>query len=333
MEWSNEMINAGIVGGAGYVAGELIRLLLGHPEVEISFVCSESHAGRPLYDAHPDLLGETSLHFVKEAPSDREIDVLFLCAGHGTSAAFLDGHPVGRDVKVIDLSADFRLAGSAGHGGREFVYGLPELQRARIRAASSIANPGCFATLIQLALLPLADEGLLKSSVHVNGITGSTGAGARPAPTTHFTWRSENVSIYRPFEHQHVDEVVQGLRRLQPGFDAPVRFIPMRGNFTRGIFATAYTECPLSGQDAAELYESFYAGHPFTHVAGALPDLKSVVNTNKAILHPSVHDGLLLVTGAIDNLLKGAAGQAVQNMNLIFGFNEKTGLGLKGSGM
>lgn len=325
------MIKAGIVGGAGYVAGELIRLLLGHPEVEIGFVRSESHAGHPLYEAHPDLLGETSLRFSEGYPSDVEIDVLFLCSGHGASHAFLDHHDVPASVKVIDMSADFRLHENAEYGGREFIYGLPELHRSSICAASSIANPGCFATLIQLALLPLAREGVLREAVHTTAITGSTGAGASLGPTTHFTWRTDNVSVYKPFAHQHLGEIRQGLNALQSNWDQPLHFIPMRGNFTRGIFGTVYTECSRNEGEIVELYNDFYADHPFTLVAESAPDLKQVVNTNKAVLHPAKHDGLLLITGVLDNMLKGAAGQGVQNMNLLFGFDEKTGLQLKGT--
>lgn len=326
------MIKAGIIGGAGYVAGELLRLLTGHPEVEIAFVRSESHAGRPLYDAHPDLLGETSLLFTEDYPPDIDVDVLFFCSGHGASRTFLERHVVPEEVKIIDLSADFRLKKDAFYKDRQFIYGLPELHRAKIREASSIANPGCFATLIQLALLPLAAHGALKESVHVNAVTGSTGAGASHVPTTHFTWRTENVSIYKPFTHQHSAEVLQGVNEFADGWDRPLRFIPMRGNFTRGIFATVYTECSLSAGEIEDLYNDYYADHPFTLVTRTSPDMKMVVNTNKALLHPAKHDDVLLVTGALDNMLKGAAGQAVQNMNLLFGFDERAGLRLKGTG-
>lgn len=326
------MIKAGIIGGAGYVAGELLRLLTAHPEAEIAFVRSESHAGRPLYEAHPDLLGETSLLFREDYPSNIDVDVLFFCSGHGASRKFLEGHTVPEEVKIIDLSTDFRLKKDALCGDRQFVYGLPELHRPAIREASSIANPGCFATLIQLSLLPLAACGALKESVHVNAVTGSTGAGASLAPTTHFTWRTGNVSIYKPFTHQHTAEVLQGLNDFNSGWDRPLRFIPMRGNFTRGIFATVYTECSLSAGEIEDLYADYYADHPFTLVTGTSPDMKMVVNTNKALLNPAKHDDLLLVTGALDNMLKGAAGQAVQNMNLLFGFDERAGLRLKATG-
>ena len=323
------MVTVGITGGAGYVAGELIRLLLRHPDVELRSVRSESHAGEPLHRAHPDLVGETSLCFSGKEVGFQDLDVLFLCSGHGASRSFLEQNEVPANVRVIDLSNDFRLRDDADFLGRRFIYGLPELARDEIRRADSIANPGCFATLIQLALLPLAAHGLLNKDVHVNAVTGSTGAGAGLARTTHFTWRTGNVSVYKPFTHQHLGEILQTVSGVQPGYEGRVRFIPVRGNFTRGIFASLYTECEPGREELDRLYRDFYADHPFTVVTDSSPDLKPVVNTNKCVLHVDKHEDQVLVTGGIDNLLKGAAGQAVQNMNLMFGLDEKAGLHLK----
>jgi N-acetyl-gamma-glutamyl-phosphate reductase len=322
----NRMIQIGIIGGAGYTAGELIRVLLNHPETEIAFVHSNSHAGSRVTDVHAGLYGETDLVFTQQFPLDG-IDVLFCCSAHGDTRKFLDTHPVPDRVKIIDLSTDYRKA-SPEH---DFVYGLPELNREAIRRARHVANPGCFATCIQLALLPLAGQALLTDDVHVHAITGSTGAGVKPAETSHFSWRNDNVSVYRPFTHQHLDEIGQSLTQLQHGFRNAVWFIPVRGNFSRGIFATVYTKCTLPEDEVQALYEAFYAGHPFTFVTGKSPDLKQVVNTNKCLLHLQKIGDMLLITSVIDNLLKGASGQAVHNMNLMSGFDEQAGLHLKPS--
>ena len=326
------MIRIGITGGAGYVAGELLRLLLRHPEAEVIFAWSRSHAGEPVASVHHDLLGETDLRFVGEYPASEEIDILFLCSGHGASRSFLDEQSIPAGTRIIDMSADFRLATESTWGEREFVYGLPELHRDEIITADAIANPGCFATAIQLALLPLASEGLLEHPIHVNAITGATGAGAGLSQTTHFAWREGNVSIYKPFIHQHLGEIRQSLGELQPGFSVPLHFIPVRGNFTRGIFATAYTTCNESLDTLRRVYEEFYASHPFVTLSDISPSLKSVVNTNKCLIHLDRHEDQILITSMIDNLLKGASGQAVQNMNLMCGLGEKTGLSLKGTG-
>ncbi|MFP4091156.1 MAG: N-acetyl-gamma-glutamyl-phosphate reductase [Cyclobacteriaceae bacterium] len=320
---SANKIKAGIVGGAGYTAGELLRLLLHHPEVIISFVHSKSQAGKAIYEIHTDLVGETELLFTDELHF--EIDVLFLCVGHGEAKVFWKENPVPAQVKVIDLSQDFRIR-AAEH---DFVYGLPELNKEEIRKASHIANPGCFATCLQLGLLPLAKAGLLKSDVHINAITGSTGAGQKPGPTSHFSWRNNNISVYKAFNHQHLKEIGQSLRQLQPGMAAPLRFLPVRGNFTRGIFASLYTQVDLSLEEAQQLYQDYYADAPFVHLSAVNPDLKQVVNTNKGILFLEKHDEQLLIISMIDNLLKGASGQAVQNMNLMFGLDEQSGLRLK----
>lgn len=321
----NTKIRVGIVGGAGYTAGELLRILIHHPNTEITFVNSSSNAGNPIADIHEGLIGETGLLFTSELPLN-DIDVLFLCSAHGDSRKFLEAHQVPAHVKIIDLAQDFRDESDG------FVYGLPELNRNRIPAAGKIANPGCFATAIQIALLPLAAAGLLKDDVHVNAITGSTGAGVKPSATSHFSWRNNNISIYKAFGHQHLKEIGQSIRQLQADFSHNINFIPMRGDFARGIFVTAYTKCCLSDEEARQLYENFYAGAAFTFVTHRNPDLKQVVNTNKAVVYTEKHDDKLLVVSMIDNLLKGASGQAVQNMNLIFGLDEKAGLDLKASG-
>lgn len=318
-------IRVGIVGGAGYTAGELLRILVHHPDVEIVFVNSSSNAGNKLYDVHEGLFGETDMCFTSELLFEA-IDVLFLCSAHGDSAKFLEANVVPNNVKIIDLAQDFRDESNG------FVYGLPEMQRERIASCQRLANPGCFATAIQLALLPLADKGLLKSDVHVNAITGSTGAGVKPSATSHFSWRNNNISIYKVFEHQHLLEINRSLKKLQPDFSADINFIPVRGDFARGIFVTAYTTCDLSESEAVQLYKEFYCNAAFTFVTDKNPDLKQVVNTNKAIVYLKKHNDKLLVVSMIDNLLKGASGQAVQNMNLMFGLDEKAGLGLKPSG-
>jgi N-acetyl-gamma-glutamyl-phosphate reductase len=321
------MINAGIVGGSGYTAGELIRLLLNHPEVEIDFVFSTSCAGKPVTSIHHDLLGDTNLKFSSEINSD--IDVLFLCTGHGNSTDFLQNHTVSANIKIIDLSRDFRLSDNNTFDKRKFVYGLPELQKSEIKNAENIANPGCFATAIELALLPLAYASTLENDVHIHGITGSTGAGSSLSDTTHFSWRNNNVSIYKALNHQHIGEVKQSLKQLSPSFEKALNFVPVRGNFTRGIFVSAYTETDLSLKDAQTLFKEFYGDAPFVHVSNESLYLKQVVNTNKCLLHLQKKEDKLLVTSVIDNLLKGASGQAVQNMNLMFGFKESTGLQLK----
>lgn len=322
-----EKINIGIVGGAGYTGGELLRILLNHPFVNVTFVHSNSQAGKPVWSTHTDLLGDTDLLFTGDAMADLltpgNVDAIFLCSGHGASVTFMADNDVSDDITVIDLSADFRDEHD------DFVYGLPELQRERIQEATRIANPGCFATSIELALLPLAKAGLLTDDVQVSAITGSTGAGQALSPTTHFSWRNNNVSVYKAFTHQHLAEIRQSLTTLDPDFKSAINFVPYRGDFTRGIMANVYT--PFSGtrEEAKELYRTYYAGHPFTHLSDAPIDVKQVVNTNKCFVHLELHDGQLLITSVIDNLTKGASGQAVQNLNLVFGLPEDTGLRLK----
>jgi N-acetyl-gamma-glutamyl-phosphate reductase len=320
-------IKVGVIGGAGYTAGELLRILIHHPAVEIVFVNSTSNAGNSIADIHSGLIGETNLVFTSELPFI-EVDALFLCSAHGDSKKFIDSTEIPASVKIIDLSTDYR-AKSPQH---DFVYGLPELNRNDICTASRIANPGCFATAIQLALFPLAAAGLLTDEIHVNAITGSTGAGVKPSDTSHFSWRNNNISIYKPFGHQHLDEIGQSLRQLQPGFFKTVNFIPVRGNFARGIYATSYTTCDLNIEEAKKLYQDYYKDAAFTFVVDKNPDLKQVVNTNKGIVYLEKHGDKLLIVSMIDNLLKGASGQAVQNMNLMFGIDEKMGLGLKAIG-
>ena len=321
------MIKAGIIGGAGYTAGELIRILTHHPKVKIEFINSSSNAGNPVTAVHGGLIGETDLVFTDKLPLG-SIDVLFLCSAHGDSKKFLEASPIPEHVKIVDLSTDYRHA----REGNDFVYGLPELNCEAIKSARHVANPGCFATTIQLALLPLASAKLLKNDVHVNAITGSTGAGVKPSSTSHFSWRNNNISAYKAFEHQHLEEILQSVHQLQPEFDKELNFIPVRGNFARGIFATAYTKCDLSQEEAEKLYRDFYKNAAFTFVVSENPDMKQVVNTNKAIVHVQKHGDNLLIISATDNLLKGASGQAVQNMNLMFGLDEKTGLNLKSIG-
>jgi len=320
-------IKVGVIGGAGYTAGELLRILVHHPAVEIVFVNSSSNAGNPVVDVHSGLIGETDLVFTSELPFG-EVDALFLCSAHGDSKKFMDNNEVPAAIKIIDLSTDYR-AKSPHH---DFVYGLPELNREDICKATRIANPGCFATAIQLAIFPLAAAGLLTDEIHVNAITGSTGAGVKPSDTSHFSWRNNNISIYKPFGHQHLGEIGQSLRQLQAGFSKAVNFIPVRGNFARGIYVTAYTQCSLNLEDAKELYKDFYKDAAFTFVVDKNPDMKQVVNTNKGIVYLEKHGDKLLIVSMIDNLLKGASGQAVQNMNLMFGLDEKAGLGLKSIG-
>ena len=321
------MIKAGIIGGAGYTAGELIRILVNHPTVEIAFVNSTSNAGKDVTAVHGGLFGETELVFTNELPLDG-VDVLFLCSAHGDSRKFLEANTVPAGLKIIDLSTDYRHA----RPDHDFVYGLPEINKEAIQKAFHVANPGCFATAIQLAILPLAAAGLLTDDVHINAITGSTGAGVKPAETSHFSWRNSNISVYKAFGHQHLDEIGQSVRQLQPGFDKNLNFIPVRGNFARGIFASTYTKCPLSVGEAKALYSEFYKDAAFTFVADKNPDMKQVVNTNKAIIYVEKHGENLLIISMIDNLLKGASGQAVQNMNLMVGIDEKAGLNLKSTG-
>tara|TARA_R110002072_G_scaffold293362_1_gene462628 strand:- start:8235 stop:9212 length:978 start_codon:yes stop_codon:yes gene_type:complete len=321
------MIEAGIIGGAGYTAGELIRILLNHKEVNINFIYSTSNAGNNVSNIHQDLVGETELVFTNKI--NPEIEVLFLCLGHGNSKAFLEEYSFFSKTKIIDLSNDFRLKEDVYFEGREFIYGLPELQKEKIKKAKSIANPGCFATALQLAILPLAAHDLLKNDVHVNAVTGATGAGTSLSKTTHFTWRDNNFSYYKPFTHQHLGEIHQSVKQLQQSFASDINFMPNRGNFSRGIFATMYTEFAGSLESAITLYKDFYKDSVFTFVSDQELHLKQVVNTNKCLIHLHKHHDKLLITSCIDNLLKGASGQAVQNMNLMFGFEETEGLKLK----
>lgn len=322
-----DKINIGIIGAAGYTGGELIRILLNHPNVAIAFAHSKSQVGKPVYATHTDLLGDTDLVFSGEEIQDllngESLHVIFLCSGHGESKKFLEANEVPDSVKIIDLSTDFRDESNG------FVYGLPELQKDRIKEATRIANPGCFATSIELALLPLALAGLLKDDVHVSAVTGSTGAGQSLSATTHFSWRNNNASIYKAFTHQHLTEIRMSVTKLQEGFNRKINFIPYRGDFTRGIMANVYTPYNGSLDDAIELYQSYYELHPFTHVSMPAIDLKQVVGTNKCFIHLEKHDGQLLITSIIDNLTKGASGHAVQNMNLLFGLPEDAGLRLK----
>lgn len=320
------MIKVGIIGGAGYTAGELIRLLVWHPEVEIKFIHSNSNAGNRITDVHAGLLGETDLMFTDEMPFE-EIDLLFLCTAHCDSRKFMEGHALPDELKVIDLSMDYRIKGN----DHDFIYGLPELNRRNTCKSRYVANPGCFATCIELGLLPLAKEHLLKGDVSVNAITGSTGAGAKPTASTHYSWRNNNISIYKPFEHQHVPEIMQSIKQLQPDFDGEIDFIPYRGDFPRGIFATLVVKCDLDIETLYKLYESYYERDSFTHIVNKPIDLKQVVNTNKCLIHLEKHGNKLLITSIIDNLLKGASGQAVHNMNLLFGLAETVGLQLKPS--
>ena len=321
-----QKVNIGIVGGAGYTGGELLRVLLRHPNANISFVHSSSNAGELVNKVHTDLLGDTELIFAKEIKPS--VDVLFLCVGHGDAQKFLATNEIASSVKIIDLSQDFRLNSSASIGDRKFVYGLPELQRDAIRSAHHIANPGCFATAIQLGLFPLASKNLLKE-VYTTGITGSTGAGQGLSSTSHFSWRANNIGAYKTLNHQHIHEIHQSLGLLQGNQAAEVNFVPWRGDFTRGIFVTSVISSNMSMDALYELYTDFYKDHPFTHVSNNTIDLKQVVNTNKCFIHIEKQGNKIAIHSVIDNLLKGAVGQAVQNMNLIFGLEETTGLDLK----
>ena len=314
------MIKVGIIGGAGYTAGELIRILIHHPQAAIAYVQSNSQAGKPVSSIHQDLIGECQLLFTDRVSLD--VDALFLCMGHGKSKQFLTENKVPEEVAVIDLSNEYRL-------DDHFVYGLPELHREAISKSMRIANCGCFATAIQLGLLPLAKAQLLKEDVHVHAITGSTGAGQAPTSTTHFSWRNNNLSIYKAFRHQHLDEIWRSIRFLQKDYEGELNFLPLRGDFARGIFASLYTRCELSEEELKNLYKDYYRKEPFTSVTDQNPHLKQVVNTNKCLIHVEKHGDKALIVSLIDNLVKGASGQAVQNMNLIFGFEETAGLRLK----
>jgi N-acetyl-gamma-glutamyl-phosphate reductase len=330
-------IKVGIVGGAGYTGGELIRLLLNHPNAEISFVHSKSNSGNPLHKVHQDLIGETGILFTGELSND--IDIVFLCTGHGEAKKFLESNEIGAHIKVIDLSNDFRLAANAFYHGpakgngtdtitRYFVYGLPELNKEQIQSAQNIANPGCFATAIQLGLLPLAKAGLL-DEIYTTGITGSTGAGQGLATTSHFSWRANNIQAYKTLTHQHLGEIGQSLLQLQPNSNIDLSFVPWRGDFARGIFISSTLHCELSIEQLKNLYKDYYAGHHFVCVSDDAVFLKQVVNTNKCVIQLEKVGTKLVVHSAIDNLLKGASGQAVQNMNLLFGLDETAGLHLK----
>ena len=322
-------IRVGIVGGAGYTGGEMIRLLINHPAVSIAFIHSTSNTGNPVSKVHGDLIGETELVFTDVLKND--IDVLFLCVGHGDAKKFLAENVIADTIKVIDLSQDFRLNLSASTGNRTFVYGLPELNKEKIKSASNIANPGCFATAIQLGLLPLAKAGVL-GDVYTTGITGSTGAGQGLSGTSHFSWRANNIQAYKTLQHQHINEIHQSLQQLEGNDGMEVHFVPWRGDFTRGIYVSSIIDCGLPLEEVKQLYTKFYEDQPFTHVSDLMIDLKQVVNTNKCLLHIEKQGSKIVVHSAIDNLLKGASGQAVQNMNLIFGLEETTGLKLKAAG-
>ena len=323
------MLEIGIIGGAGYTAGELIRLLLNHPEANINFVYSTSNAGNKLHKVHKDLIGSTEISFTSQI--NTKVDTLFLCLGHGNSTTFLEKNNFSKNTKIIDLSNDFRLFTDKNFEGKDFVYGLPELDKTVIKTAKYIANPGCFATALQLAILPLAAKGLLNNDIHINAVTGATGAGSSLSATTHFTYRDNNYSHYKAFNHQHLGEINQTVNQLQANFNAEINFVPNRGNFSRGIFATTYTKYDGSLDDAIKIYKEYYKDAAFTFVSDEEIHLKQVVNTNKCLLHLVKHGNKLLITSTIDNLLKGASGQAVQNLNLMYGFEETLGLNLKAS--
>lgn len=318
------MIRTGIIGGAGYTAGELIRILVNHPCVEIVWVNSTSNAGNRIVDVHSGLDGDTDLSFTA-TPDMSAVDMLFLCSGHGESRRFFESHAVPESVRIIDLAQDYRDETD------DFVYGLPEINCERITKARKVANPGCFATAIQLSVLPAVAAGAVKGEIHVTAVTGSTGAGVKPSATTHFSWRNDNLSVYKAFTHQHLTEIGATLEKLQPGPSAAINFVPVRGDFARGIFAITHLDCPLGEEDAIALYKDFYRNAPFTVVSDRPVDLKQAVNTNKAIINLEKHGDKLLITCAEDNLLKGASGQAVENMNIMFGLDRRTGLRLKPS--
>ena len=324
-------VKVGILGAAGYTGGELIRLLLNHPQAEIVFANSESNAGNKVYEVHEGLVGETELEFTSEMPFDK-VDVVFFCFGHGKSEQFLKEHEIPANVKIIDLAQDFRVKSEELRvKNYNFIYGLPETHKSMIKGCQYLANPGCFATCIQLAMLPALKAGIISGDIHVNGITGSTGAGQKPGATTHFSWRNDNISVYKTFTHQHLLEINQTVQELCPGYDGRVLFIPQRGCFTRGIFVTAYAKCDKSLEEVQQIYADYYKDAAFTHFVTKSPDMKQVVNTNKAVVYVEKYEDQLLMISCIDNLLKGAVGQAVQNMNLMFGLDEKAGLQLKAS--
>ncbi|WP_421870488.1 N-acetyl-gamma-glutamyl-phosphate reductase [Marinoscillum sp.] len=318
-------LRVGVYGAAGYTAGELIRILLNHPNAEVVCAQSSSQAGQKISSTHTDLIGDTELLFDAELDFD-QIDVLFLCKGHGESRTFLADTKVPSEVRIIDLSNDFRLKAP----GNDFIYGLPELNHEAIKSARKVANPGCFATCIQVGLLPAARAGIIKSEIHTTGITGSTGAGQSLSTTSHFSWREGNMSVYKAFTHQHLSEIGESLTQ-ESGEEQVINFVPFRGNFTRGIIVTSYFESEISQKQAYDIYRDYYKDHSFTHVVDQNPDLKMVVNTNKALVYVQKEGNKLLVISIIDNLLKGASGQAVQNMNLMFGLEESAGLKLKAS--
>ena len=318
-------IKVGVLGAAGYTGGELIRLLLNHPQAAIVFANSESNAGNLVSDVHEGLIGETDLRFTDEMPFDK-VDVVFFCFGHGKSEQFLKEHEIPANVKIIDLAQDFRIKGE-----HDYIYGLPETHKEAIKGCLHLANPGCFATCIQLAMLPALKVGIISGDIHVNGITGSTGAGQKPGATTHFSWRNDNISVYKTFTHQHLLEINQTVQELYPGYDGRVLFIPQRGCFARGIFITAYAKCDKPIEEVQQIYADYYKDAAFTHFVTKSPDMKQVVNTNKALVYVEKYEDQLLMISCIDNLLKGAVGQAVQNMNLMFGLDEKAGLQLKAS--
>lgn len=318
-------VRVGILGAAGYTGGELIRLLLNHPNAEIVFANSESNAGNKICEVHEGLTGETEMEFTSAMPWD-EVDVVYFCFGHGKSQQFLQEHPIPERVRIIDLAQDFRIKGN-----HDYIYGLPETHREATIGARHVANPGCFATCIQLALLPAVKAGIISGDIHVNGITGSTGAGQKPGATTHYSWRNDNISVYKTFKHQHLLEINQTIQELQPGYEGRVLFIPQRGCFARGIFVTAYAKSDVTLEEAQQIYADYYREASFTHFVTKSPDMKQVVNTNKAIVYVEKHEDQLLMISCIDNLLKGAVGQAVQNMNIMFGLDEKSGLKLKAS--
>ena len=324
------MIKVGIIGGSGYTAGELIRILMFHPNASLDFVYSTTNAGKPLSIAHHDLMGDIEMNFTDQVNSN--VNVVFLCLGHGKSKAFLEQNQFSNDTKIIDLGNDFRLTKDAEFDGKQFVYGLPELNKTAIQSANYIANPGCFATAIQLALLPLAKNGLLNDDIHINATTGSTGAGVSPSETTHFSWRNNNMSHYKAFEHQHLGEINQSIQQLQTEYPNELIFLPNRGDFARGIFATLYTTLEESLEEIVAKYEAYYGDQPFVTVTTTNINMKQVVQTNKCIISLMKKGNRLLITSVIDNLTKGASGQAIQNMNLLFGLDETTGLHLKPCG-